>query len=88
MYILLRYIDRMIPALRNYLQSRRYFARKKKRSNVMSCQESICILLRYIIKFHFLDVKKKEKIDPAARYQVHTITRPALCVQGQVTSSQ
>lgn len=29
-------------------------------SKIMSCQESICILFRYIIKFHFLDVKKRE----------------------------
>ena len=32
----------------------------KTSKSVMSCQESISILLRYIIKFHFLDVKKRE----------------------------
>jgi hypothetical protein len=37
-------------------------------SKIMSCQESICILFRYIIKFHFLDVKKKRKPTPSQAF--------------------
>jgi hypothetical protein len=46
----------------------------------MSCQESIRILFRYIIKFHFLDVKKRENrpFHKLSGQQLH----PA-CVQGQ-----
>jgi hypothetical protein len=52
-----------------------------KMSKVVSCQESICILFRYIIKFHFLDVKKKRKPTPPQAFR-STLLRPA-CVQGQ-----
>lgn len=50
-------------------------------SKIMSCQESICILFRYIIKFHFFGCKKKEKTDPSTSFRIQ-LSRPAH-VQGQ-----
>jgi hypothetical protein len=50
-------------------------------SKIMSCQESICILFRYIIKFHFFGCKKKEKTDPFTSFRIQ-LSRPAH-VQGQ-----